>query len=669
MNHKQFLEAVNSISKQKSELKIKTSFTSIIGFLKLKEKKVEILGHKKQLFTSDEDLYYIDYTLKRALLGTAIDDRSIQKRFFLLSYLLLTIFETNYDLNKVYDFIKEKISLKATLKNSEKNYFTFSFINLAIFLIRNGKDEELTKIVITELKNILTKVKFGKLYLSSAISTFEIKNEILMEYFFENFKKCQTNYKDVTFVISLYNSIKDSENYLSEKQALEDKLKKIIKPKNILLMFSQIFEEENLKNFEREFSFFNLLANFYRSVFMKNLKFFLELSEEVQKSVDTYLTKKISLKFVIGFMVFCNKLFNKDFDFKKLSEILEDSLNIRNKFVNTIIFLIDEKRSKNRTVSQLGKYFEMNFCKVLSGLKLPDINYNLACGFLENDEIFMNPKNNLRVLVLSSEYDEKRSFSLAQIVLEKKKQNFKEKNWHLYKRTFSNIVQVAHLTKNENLKKQLYTKLFKIYLNTKKITSKFDSELQEMSHNKLISIAQNFFYQKLSEYFFKEQNTQIIQYLITTYIKLNTMDKEYASMIDTISKLVKNKKEKLSKLLSFFLFQNYKAIEKDHQTILFNQSLDDFTIFCENYNSGKNLNSDDVEILVDCLISLLGVVNKDIRELVKGVFEMFIDKYDLTTFELIESELFRLLDDGRMKEEEDGSDSDEKDIILDGGLI
>lgn len=668
MDHKQFLEAVNSISKQKNEGKLKSSFITIIDFLKLKEKKVELLGHKKQLFSTDEDLYYIDYTLKRALLGTAIDNRIIQKRFFLLSFLLLKIFEEHYDLKKVYEFIKEKISLKATLKNSEKNYFSFSFINLSIYLIRNNTDEELSNIVVAELKNILTKIKFAKLYLSSAISSIEIKNEILMNYFFENFKKCQTNYIDVTFIISLYNSIKTSENYSLEKNNLEERLKKMIKPKNILLLFSQIFEEENLKNFQKEFSFFEIFANFYRSVFMKNLKFFLELSEEVQKSVDTYITKKISLKFVIGFMVFCNKLFNKEFNFKKLCEILEDSKNIRYKFVHTILFLIDEKRSKNKLVSQLGKFFEINFCKVLYELKLPEINFNLACGFLENDEIIINPKNNLRVLVLSTAFKEKKCFELAQIILEKKKKSFKEKNWNLYKRTFSNIVQLAHLTKSDNLKKQLYTKVFKIYLNSKKLTSKFDSELEDMSHRKLMGIARNFFYEKISEYFFKEENCLMIETLITEFLKLNQMDKEYQSMINLIKNLLKNKKEKLSKLLSFFLFQNYQAEEKDHQTILFNQSLDDFTIFCENYNSGKNLNSDDLEILVDCLISLLGVFNKDIRELVKNVFEMFIEKYDLKTFELIESELFRLLDEGRIMDDED-SDSEEKDIILDGKLI
>lgn len=82
-------------------------------------------------------------------------------------------------------------------------------------------------------------------------------------------------------------------------------------------------------------------------------------------------------------------------------------------------------------------------------------------------------------------------------------------------------------------------------------------------------------------------------------------------------------------------------------------------IFSENL-IGDQLQVEDYEILVDCLISILSVENKEIRKLVEETFKHFLPVLKGETINLIVSEIFTPLDltDNLLVDETMESDTD-----------
>ncbi len=128
--------------------------------------------------------------------------------------------------------------------------------------------------------------------------------------------------------------------------------------------------------------------------------------------------------------------------------------------------------------------------------------------------------------------------------------------------------------------------------------------------------------------------------------------------LKTCTRLIESKShQELTRLLLCTVFQNNLVEERDYQSIIFNSSIEDLGLFSENLLEKKSLKSDDHEILVDCLISLMAIHNKDFRETIKSTFKAFMDKYDTKILELLESEIFKPLENpGAQVDEEDEED-------------
>lgn len=125
--------------------------------------------------------------------------------------------------------------------------------------------------------------------------------------------------------------------------------------------------------------------------------------------------------------------------------------------------------------------------------------------------------------------------------------------------------------------------------------------------------------------------------------------------------------ENLSKIFCFVHFKNDSS-DLDHQSVVFNQCQNDLKTFCS-YIASEKVKDEDLEILVDCLISLLGVGNKQLRKLIEGTFREFMPLLKSEVIELVVSEIFtplelteNLLIDETVESESD-VDLDEKEDI------
>ena len=58
-------------------------------------------------------------------------------------------------------------------------------------------------------------------------------------------------------------------------------------------------------------------------------------------------------------------------------------------------------------------------------------------------------------------------------------------------------------------------------------------------------------------------------------------------------------------------------------------------IFCSNDLESEKLKYSDIEILLDCLLSLIAVQNKDFRDLVKSVIIYYMKYYNKSSIEFI----------------------------------
>lgn len=216
---------------------------------------------------------------------------------------------------------------------------------------------------------------------------------------------------------------------------------------------------------------------------------------------------------------------------------------------------------------------------------------------------------------------------------------------------------------------KIFQKVFKIYHKMPKILHNFPEELKENTEKKLIQKKRTSIYQQICHTLFRLDDIKSILGVLVAWQEENVLKKQN-KLYELVESLESENHHNLAKLLAFTSFKN-QVKNLDHQSVVFNQCQEDIKIFAEHLIKNK-INDEDTEILMDFLLSILSVENKELRKMVEECLKSNVSFLKQDTINHIVSEILTPLDltdnlliDETIESESDADlDDEEQDIHI-----
>lgn len=583
----------------------------------------------------------LDYALKRALMGCAINDQSIQKKFLAATFYLLQRYYKSINIGQLLNWIEENVSYKAALNKSEKVSFEFANFCIKQQLIRLISDKEIHNAIKESIIDATKRREISKL-LACTFVQFTDDAEFLMK--LGNFKS-QGNFSEISFQLLIYNKLKSLQIKTNDNitKKLNEQLGKLFKLKFIFKMFDSMTDTLQSNNLI-DHPFYKNVA-FYMCNNPKNLQFIISELQGLCKQTDR---AKYSVKYA------CHSLSLLD---AIISYISEDK-KLENDVIETIRVGVEQLKSKNQIIHKFSKHLIDNFIKTIDKQNpsllenLLESLYNLYDanhGFVDH-KLFTSI---YRTIPTHKGKDQ----NATNLILKRINNSITQGEFVSFKFYCTEYASALCYIKSSTDKISEYENLFNIYNNFKNIAKNFISKA-EITLKKAISTGLNLLYEKITEAVFKEQDLAILHQL--TNIWSSNTD-ELQDIIEEASRI---KEPSLTRLMYFTVFINIEAEILDPQSIILKQVADDLVNFVQKLNN-KSIESEDVQVLVDCLIALLNIPNQNLRKTCGEVLKSFVKQLDEESFMLIETELF----EKPITELYDEEDEEGSDIILEGGLL
>ena len=594
--------------------------------------------HHKTLFGANT--LNLDYSFKRLLMGCAINDQATQRMFLAATFYMLQRYIQSINIKLVLKWIEENVSYKAAINKSEKVYFEFANFCIKNQILKLISDEGIKKIIKESIIDACNRREITKLLSCVVVNNID---DIDFLQSISTFKS-QGSFAEVALQLTVYKRIKELnlKSTSVDIKHLNEQLNKLFKIKYLGKVFDSMTDTLQSMNVADQ-PFYKDLSIFV-SVNNKNLCIFISKLVELCKQTDK---TKFSIKYASHSLLLLGAL---------LESI--NCENFQDQTIDIIIVSIEQLRSKNQIVSSYAKILINNFIKTIDK-RSSELLYKLSVKLYDlydsNHGLFDHKLlTNIYKIVSVNKNDEKK---ITELLLSKINQSIERGDLVTFKFYVNEYSAALHNIKDEDIKIQQYQNLFDLYINFKDFADQFTVNA-EITLKKSISIGVNLLYEKITEAIFKEQEIDILRRLATIWSKDNSELKEIVEAADSV------KEETLSKLIYCTTFVNIGAETLDSQSITLKQIGDDMITFAQKF-SANSVNSQDIEILVDCLIAILNIGNQSIRRLCGEVLKHFTNKMDEECFSIIETELF----EQPVTELLDEEDEDGEDIVINGALL
>lgn len=651
-------KAIDKIPTIKSQEELIGAINDIEASIGTEDKDI----HQKTVLFDSPSLN-VDYTLKRALVGTAINNTQKQKNFLILSFYLLEKHQKTVSLKKVVEYIEKYVAYKAAINKSEKVHFELANFTLKAKILKISEDEELNDLIRKTLKAAFDKRENARLLICGVINGLDITDEIDAKFISElSLKAAKPVYADYSFLLAQYKVCTEKETsqkkIISLVKSLSSFLKKIVKPKFLFKLFDSA--TDTLQNQLNKTFYDDLAYYLWRSEID-----LLPLIDHLQKTIDNE-TSKFSVKHTTHIILLLDSLLNNKRHTESVGKKMGEAEMLRIMGENLIIAL-SQSRSKNKQLSSLSSSFLLNFGEQLKSIQTNELIEHLVLKLfntIESKKSLMNQKALESLYRIFSLKDKEQEIT-AKIIVKRINQSLKGGDISLFKFFSVQLIFIISTLKDNSSKLNLYNFLFDIYKTFKDEKKSFSTN-NEMSEKKAIKVVCGFLYEKLTESIFKEQEAVLLGQLSNFWLK--DQNKQMQEEIQDLQKKLKNNQvsPKLLNLLFVTSFHNFRTSNNNSLEIILQQRYEDVHTFCSNIVRGSQyLNSEDYSILVDVIISIINLQNQNLRKLCRELFKDIVSLIDGEAFELIESELFTIPMQELIEDElEEG-----EDIMVDGQLF
>lgn len=596
------------------------------------------LHHKSQFNAKTLNL---DYTFKRLLMGCAINDQTIQKKFIAATYYVLQRHNQEVDLKMILRWVEENVSYKAAINKSEKAHFEFANFCIKTQILMISTDDTLHKKVKDSIIDAIGRRESSKL-LACAVVKYTDDVSFLAQ--LVDFKP-QHSFPEFSLHLAVYARLKvlGSKDATSTVKRLNEQISKLLKIKYLCKVLDDMTNTLQ-SHTEADQPFYSFLATFI----WDHAKFAGKFIEELEGLCKQSDQAKYSVKFATHALLLMNALINHSAESNKLPDHT----------IRAVLVAVDQLKSKNQVVHGFSKHFLDKFVQEM-GTRKPELLKNLLTKLFdlyESDHGCVEHKLLNAIYRNLSTAKESGSDFMANI-LKRLNTSIEQGELTHFKFYTAEFATAVVNIKSADEKVQQYENLINLYANFKDIANSF-TEKAELSLKKTISVGLSLLYDKITEAVFKESEVDVLRQLANIWASNSEELQEIADAGAAV------KEETLARLIFCTVFVNFAVETLDPQSMTLKQTGDDLLNFSQKFNENA-AQSEDVQILIDCLIALLNIPNQNLRKTCGEVTKLFVKQLDEESFGLIETELF----EQPMNELLDEEDDEGEDIILEGALL
>lgn len=620
----------------------------------------------------------LDYSLKRTINGSMVENQKTQKNFLVAANVILTTFKPQIPLKPLIKFILETCHSSNAVNKTEKQFFTFAGINLFFRIYelfaettdKSGFDGVSAYVVEQMAKNVharsflaaaLTGTSFYDGFhvriVEKVISTLSVQTSHDLDLLINIKLDCLESWKSIS-----ENELKKSVNKITVE--VNHKLKEVYSVKFLLKLFEGINKDPNMQEEDRVPLIYSKIADLYLShkdAKVKSLLEFYSIIEKNEKQKGGITSSKLA-----NFVLLLAEIFGKTKNLNNLIASVEAN-EMNAIFESAMHAVLASKNGKSRKLVSACNLLQENLSRVLLNKEIPSERFqlvvlkliyakrDLSAGHFAVKDVLLHKLDNMdvKLAILAGLQEELDSWSNIAKLSD-------------FKALVSKMCVLLPSISSEKSVKTVFLSFFGIYTNAKTQVEKFTDDFKEHSKEFLLESLQSFLFEKISQVIFRKPFRKILRSLIENWMQQNQVDDEFSnlSLAGELETQTNKKADSLALLNMILLFQNYQSEEQDIESLIFSQSMEDVAIFSQNYltTEGK-LDSSDFRILTDVLVSMLNCPNHEIRVIVKDIFEGFLHLMDDQIFELVENAVFN-----EQKEEDSGEEEEsEEDVVENGG--
>ena len=616
----------------------------------------------------------LDYCLKRAIKGTAVESQRTQRNFMVLSHAVLELCHERVPTDRLLSFLSSELSPSNSINKTERIFFAFAFVSLT-FKVREltseDCDDAVFKPTLARLHNLLKKVPFARKFVAGELAQAPLLDSFhvaLMDRVVEELKP--SSCFDFELLASIKVHCLDSLKALTDPDCrkkctrialrVNDGLKECFSAKFLVRLFEDVNLNPNFQEEEDTASVYALLAQLF--VAHKDLKLskMLALFEAVQRNdganPHSQFKRHANFAFLLteyldrvpdldGLVAHCAAL--------KCSDTLVAMVHslLTNRFIKSKRSAFAWEFAQRTLAARLQRSgvacaeFQLLLLRLIFGQK--DL---MGFGFPVKDVLLHKLDNGeVKCRVLGELLAARKGGAAGPTVAE-------------YKQAVSRVTVLlsAVLPGDPQTVGQALGQLFADYADSAAVVSKED--LRDHSREYLVAEVQEHLFERLSQLIFKKGFRKAVRDTVEQWVEVNGVEDEFNNLglASELFALKDRRAESLAVLNAFLMFRNYRAQDQGVESLIFDQSVEDVSIFSQNFLSGEqNVNSGDFCILTDVLVSLLNCPSHEIREIVREVFESFSHLVNEQVFSIVENAVFK--EDAGAEAEDDDLDSESED--------
>lgn len=724
MNSASFIRNIDSIAEERHRDRLFNTLVAISNFVVNAKEQPDAKFPHKNLICAKTNLF-LDYVLKRAVMGATVDVQSSQRNNLHAALLMLKHFVAEIDLHKFVEFVSHTFAIKNTVNKTEKYFFNFAKLNILMAVLDTLKEtkvidkEKVESAVVHSIQQTIRGEPSARHFLAALM---EVRNEITRPLFAcvqSVIKNLSTSaYQDAEFAITIKNILAESiesdkcEIPKKELTGLQTQINNFVKEyydaKSLLKLFENINRDENIKGQEHSLRVYAKLARLMVSHSDGKMHTLVSLGKAILGSKDK---KSDGLNFankLFQLILLTGQVFENCASLDQYLHLVI-SKNLTEDFKEILILIFEQKHSRNKNVTTAFNLFEKTLLNTLRENEESSKNIGqFLLRLLTANEVLSKIHFGLKEYLLKQEYCLAVVKELIDDCDVKIDQAIQSGSLNQLKSAITNYCSLFAPVSDLKLALRGYKQLFLLYKKVPSNVENMAEELQQHTSEYLCTALYNFVFQKIIHSIFRMHHQPILAQLVQAWMKINSVEDEFANYALAEELLAKESEgfKALGLLNLILLVQNYKSQDRDIESLIFNQSMEDIAIFSQKVATNETaVDASDMEVFTDVVISLMNIPSNDVRRVVNATFTAFADHLDENCFELVENAIFKDQkeadqdeeneeedeeedendevnedSDGEDDEDEDGDldedddddeedDSDEEEIILDGKLL
>jgi len=681
MNSASFIRNIDSIAEERHRDRLFNTLVAISNFVVGAKEQPDAKFPHKNLICAKSNLF-LDYVLKRAVMGATVDIQAAQRNNLHAALLMLKHFVAEIDLQKFVEFVSQSFAIKNTVNKTEKYFFNFAKLNLLVAVLDIIKEtkvadkEKVESAVVTSIQQTIRGEPSARHFFSALI---EVRNEITRPFFacvqsiIKNLSS--SAYQDAEFAITIKNvlaeAINSDKSDVSKKElaGLQTQINNFVKEyydtKSLLKLFENINRDENVKGQEHSLKVYTKLAKLMISHADGKMHTLVSLGRAIIGSKDK---KSDGLNFankLFQLILLASQIFENCASLDQYLHLII-SKNLTDDFREMLVLIFEQKHSRNKNVTNAFNLFEKTLLNAFREGEESSKNFGqFVLRLLTSNEALSKIHFSLKEYLLKQEYCLTVVKELIDECEGKIDQAIASGSLNQLKSAVTNYCSLFAPVSDLKVALRGYKQLFLLYKKVPTHVESMTEELQNHTSEYLCSALYNFLFQKIIHSIFRMHHQPILAQLVQVWMKINGAEDEFSNFVLSEDLLAKESEglKALGLLNLILLVQNYKSGDRDIESLIFSQSLEDVAIFSQKVAANESaIEASDMEVFTDVVISLMNIPSNDVRRVVNVTFTAFAEHLDENCFDLVENAIFKEQKEGNQDEEEDGvADEEEED--------